>query len=147
MNAIEIRNLSKSFRGIFAVDHLNMTVPQGAIYGFIGENGSGKSTTEKMICGLIPTSGGSIKLYGKDYTDESVRANMGVLIEAPGCFSGLTVFDNMMLPASNLNIPNAEQEVIKVLKTVRMEGAAGGALFAFGLGAISKAVLKKTSLV
>jgi ABC-2 type transport system ATP-binding protein len=50
---------------------------------------------------------------------------MGVLIEAPGCFPGLTMFDNMMLQASNLNIPNAEQEVIKVLKTVRMEGAAG----------------------
>ena len=52
MNAIEIRNLSKSFRGLYAVDHLNMTVPVGAIYGFIGENGSGKSTTEKLICGL-----------------------------------------------------------------------------------------------
>ena len=53
MNAIEIRNLSKSFRGMYAVDHLNMTVPQGAIYGFIGENGSGKSTTEKCACGGI----------------------------------------------------------------------------------------------
>ena len=125
MNAIEIKKKKKSFRGMYAVDHLNMTVPKGAIYGFIGENGSGKSTTEKMICGLIPTSGGSIKLYGKDYTDESVRAKMGVLIEAPGCFPGLTVFDNMMLQASNLSIPNAEQEVIKVLKMVRMEGAAG----------------------
>ena len=125
MNAVEIRNLSKNFGPKQAVSALDMTVPMGAIYGFIGENGSGKSTTEKMICGLIPTSGGSIKLYGKDYTDESVRAKMGVLIEAPGCFPGLTVFDNMMLQASNLNIPNAEQEVIKVLKTVRMEGAAG----------------------
>ena len=125
MNAIEIRNLSKSFRGMYAVDHLNMTVPMGAIYGFIGENGSGKSTTEKMICGLIPTSGGSIKLYGKNYTDEAVRAKLGVLIEAPGCFPGLTVWDNMMLQAANLSIPNAEGEVIKILKTVRMEGAAG----------------------
>ena len=125
MNAIEIRNLSKNFGSKQAVCGLNMTVPMGSIYGFIGENGSGKSTTEKMICGLIPVSGGSIKLYGKDYTDESVRAKMGVLIEAPGCFPGLTVFDNMMLQASNLNIPNAEQEVIKVLKMVRMEGAAG----------------------
>lgn len=42
MNAIEIKNLSKSFRDMYAVDHLNMTVPVGAIYGFIGENGSGK---------------------------------------------------------------------------------------------------------
>ena len=125
MNAVEIKNLSKNFGEKQAVCGLDMTVPMGAIYGFIGENGSGKSTTEKMICGLIPVSGGSIKLYGKDYTDESVRAKMGVLIEAPGCFPGLTVFDNMMLQASNLNIPNAEQEVIKVLKMVRMEGAAG----------------------
>ena len=125
MNAVEIKNLSKNFGPKQAVSGLNMTVPMGAIYGFIGENGSGKSTTEKMICGLIPTSGGSIKLYGKDYTDEAVRAKIGVLIESPGCFPGLTVWDNMMLQAANLSIENAEQEVIKVLKTVRMEGAAG----------------------
>ena len=125
MNAIEIRNLSKNFGAKQAVCGLNMTVPMGAIYGFIGENGSGNSTTEKMICGLIPSRGGSIKLYGKDYTDEAVRAKIGVLIESPGCFPGLTVWDNMMLQAANLSIPNAEQEVIKVLKTVRMEGAAG----------------------
>ena len=125
MNAIEIRNLSKNFGQKQAVCSLDMTVPMGAIYGFIGENGSGKSTTEKMICGLIPKSGGSIKLYGKDHTDPSVRARVGVLIESPGCFPSLTVFDNMMLQASNLGIKNAEKEVIKVLKTVRMEGAAG----------------------
>ena len=51
MNAIEIHGLKKSFRGLYALDGLNMTVPVGAIYGFIGENGSGKSTTEKLICG------------------------------------------------------------------------------------------------
>ena len=125
MNAIEIKNLSKSFGPKQAVCGLDMTVPMGAIYGFIGENGSGKSTTEKMICGLIPKSGGSIKLYGKDHTDASVRAKIGVLIESPGCFPNLTVWDNMMLQAANLSVPNAEAEVIKVLKTVRMEGAAG----------------------
>ena len=125
MNAIEIRNLSKNFGPKQAVCGLNMTVPMGAIYGFIGENGSGKSTTEKMICGLIPTSGGSIKLYGKDYTDKDVRAKVGVLIESPGCFLGLSVWDNLMLQAMNLSIPDAEKEVIKVLKMVRMEGAAG----------------------
>jgi len=125
MNAIEIKNLSKNFGEKQAVCGLDMTVPMGAIYGFIGENGSGKSTTEKMICGLIPKSGGSIKLYGEDNTDVSVRAKVGALIEAPGCFAGLTVWDNMILQAENLSIVNAEQEVIKVLKMVRMEGAAG----------------------
>ena len=125
MNAIEIRGLSKSFGPKQAVCGLDMTVPMGAIYGFIGENGSGKSTTQKMICGLIPKDGGSIKLYGKDYTDPQVRASMGVLIEAPGCFPGLTVWDNMMLQAANLQIQDPEKEVVKVLKLVRMEGAAG----------------------
>ena len=125
MNAIEIRGLSKNFGPKQAVCGLDMTVPMGAIYGFIGENGSGKSTTQKMICGLIPTSSGSIKLYGKEYSDPAVRASMGVLIEAPGCFPGLSVWDNMMLQASNLRISNAEEEVIHILKTVRMEGAAG----------------------
>ena len=125
MNAIEIKGLSKNFGPKQAVCGLDMTVPMGAIYGFIGENGSGKSTTQKMICGLIPTSGGSIKLYGKDHTDPDVRSHLGVLIEAPGCFPSLTVWDNMMLQASNLRISNAEEEVIKILKLVRMEGAAG----------------------
>ena len=125
MNAIEIRNLSKSFGTKQAVSGLNMTVPMGAIYGFIGENGSGKSTTEKMICGLIPRDGGSVTIHGKDNSDEAVRERMSVLIESPGCFGGLTVFDNMMLQAENLGLKNAEEEVIKTLKLVRMEGAAG----------------------
>ena len=125
MNAIEIRNLTKNFGAKQAVNGLNMTVPEGAIYGFIGENGSGKSTTEKIICGLIHESGGTVKLYGKPHTDVDIRANMGVLIEAPGCFPGLSVWNNMMLQAANLRIENAEQEVIKTLKLVRMEGAAG----------------------
>ncbi len=124
MNAIEIRNLSKNFGDKQAVKDLNMTVPMGAIYGFIGENGSGKSTTEKMICGLIHASGGSIKLFGKNHTDADVRAKIGVLIEAPGCFPNYSVWNNMMLQAANLSILNAEEEVRKVLKTVRMEGAA-----------------------
>ena len=59
-------NHTKNFGRKQALKGLNMTVPMGAIYGFIGENGSGKSTTEKLICGLLVPSGGSIKLYGKD---------------------------------------------------------------------------------
>ena len=124
MNAIEIRGLTKNFGPKQAVSGLDMTVPQCAIYGFIGENGSGKSTTEKLICGLLVPSGGSIKLFGKDYTDADVRAKVGVLIEAPGCFSNYSVWNNMLLQAANLGIKNAEEEVRKVLKIVRMEGSA-----------------------
>jgi ABC-type multidrug transport system ATPase subunit len=124
MNAIEIKNLTKNFGKKQALKGLDMTVPMGAIYGFIGENGSGKSTTEKLICGLLVPDGGTIKLFGRDYTDADVRAKIGVLIEAPGCFPNYSVWNNMMLQAANLSIPNAEAEVRKVLKMVRMEGAA-----------------------
>lgn len=124
MNAIEIRNLKKNFGSKQALSGLNMTVPMGAIYGFIGENGSGKSTTEKIICGLIHPSEGQVKLFGREHTDADVRAKVGVLIEAPGCFPNYSVWNNMMLQAANLGIKNPEQEVVKALKMVRMEGAA-----------------------
>lgn len=124
MNAIEIRNLSKNFGQKQAVAGLNMTVPEGAIYGFIGENGSGKSTTEKIICGLLIPSGGTVKLFGRDYKDADVRASIGVLIESPGCFPNYSVWNNMLLQAANLGIKNPKEEIVKVLKTVRMEGAA-----------------------
>jgi len=124
INAIEIRNLTKSFGSKQALCGLNMTVPLGAIYGFIGENGSGKSTTEKLICGLLVPGAGNIKLFGRNYTDADVRAKIGVLIENPGCFPNYSVWNNMMLQAANLRIPHAGEEVRKVLKMVRMEGAA-----------------------
>ena len=124
MNAIEIKGLTKNFGDKQALKGLDMAVPMGAIYGFIGENGSGKSTTEKLICGLLVPSGGTIKLFGREYTDADVRAKVGVLIEAPGCFPNYSVWNNMMLQAANLNIPNAVEEVKKTLKMVRMEGAA-----------------------
>ena len=120
-NAIEIRNLSKSFRGMYALDNLNMTVPIGSIYGFIGENGSGKSTTEKLICGLLVPDQGSIKLFGKDYTDPGVRVRVGALIENAGCFPGSTVWTNLMMQAINLNLENPEEDINRVLKIVRME--------------------------
>lgn len=124
MNAIEIRNLSKSFRGLYAVDNLSMTVPQGAIYGFIGENGSGKSTTEKLICGHLVPDGGEIKLFGKHYTDAGVRVRVGALIESAGCFSGSSVWANLMMQAINLGVANRAEEINRVLKIVRMEDAA-----------------------
>lgn len=124
MNAIEIKNLSKSFRGLYAVDHLNMTVPVGAIYGFIGENGSGKSTTEKLICGHLVPDSGKIKLFGKDYRNAGVRVRVGALIENAGCFPNSTVWDNLMMQAINLGLKHRDEEINRVLKIVRMEDSA-----------------------
>ena len=121
MNAIEIRNLSKSFRGMYAVDHLNMTVPVGAIYGFIGENGSGKSTTMKLLCGHLVADEGNIRLFDREHTDPGVRVRVGALIENAGCFPGSSVYQNLMMQCINLGIENADNEIHRVLEIVRME--------------------------
>lgn len=124
MNAIQITNLTKSFRGLHAVDGLNMNVPVGAIYGFIGENGSGKSTTQKLICGHLVPNGGEIRLFNRPYTDPDVRARVGALIENAGCFPESTVFANLMMQAINLGIKNPKGEIERVLKIVRMDDSA-----------------------
>lgn len=123
-NAIEIRNLSKSFHGLYALDGLNMTVPVGAIYGFIGENGSGKSTTEKLICGHLVPDGGTIKLFGRNYQDAGVRVRVGALIENAGCFPNSSVWDNLMMQAINLGLEDPAGEINRVLTIVRMEDSA-----------------------
>ena len=152
MNAIEIRNLKKNFNEKQAVCGLNMTIPLGAIYGFIGENGSGKSTTEKMICGLLLPSEGTIKLFDKNYTNEEIRYSIGCLIEQPGCFLDYSVWNNLMLQAINLNIKNPQDEVRRVLKLVRMEGAASNKFKNCSLGmkqrvGIAMALLGKPKLL
>ena len=121
MNAIEIRGLSKSFRGLYALDGLNMTVPVGSIYGFIGENGSGKSTTMKLLCGHLVPDSGKIKLFGKKYTNAGVRARVGALIENTGCFPGSSVYQNLMMQCINLGIENPDEEIRRVLRIVRMD--------------------------
>lgn len=152
MNAIEIRNLTKRFGDKLAVNGLNMTVPEGAIYGFIGENGSGKSTTEKLICGLLVPTSGDIKLYNRNYNDAALRAKVSCLIEAPGCFPDCSVWNNLMLQAANLNLSNPEETVRKALKTVRMEGSASNKFKNCSLGmkqriAIAMALLGEPALL
>lgn len=124
MNAIEIRGLTKSFRGMYALNDLNMTVPVGAIYGFIGENGSGKSTTEKLICGHLVPDKGQITLFGKKHANAGVRMRVGALIENAGCFPGSSVWDNLAMQAINLGLSNRKEEISRVLRIVRMEDSA-----------------------
>ncbi len=123
-NAIEIRNLKKSFRGMYALNGLNMTVPAGSIYGFIGENGSGKSTTEKLICGHLVKDSGSIRLFGKKYTNAGVRVRVGALIENAGCFPNSSIYDNLKMQAINLGLTDIEEEIYRVLEIVKMENEA-----------------------
>ena len=92
MNALEIRNLTKSYPG-FTLDNLNLTLPSGCIMGLIGENGAGKSTTIKLILDMIHKDSGSIIILGKDNTDsiELTKEDIGVVMDEVGIPECLTV--------------------------------------------------------
>ena len=88
MNALEIKSLNKSYPG-FALDNLNLTLPQGCILGLIGENGAGKSTTIKLILDLIRPDSGSITILGTEHTRLS-REDIGVVLDEVGIPECLT---------------------------------------------------------
>ena len=88
MNALEIKCLNKSYPG-FALDNLNLTLPQGCILGLIGENGAGKSTTIKLILDLIRPDSGSITILGTEHTRLS-REDIGVVLDEVGIPECLT---------------------------------------------------------
>ncbi len=82
---IEIKNLSKKFGQLTAVDNLNLNVYKGDVFGFLGPNGAGKSTTIRMLVSLIKPTNGSIKLFGKDLIKNrnQVLSNVGAIVEKP----------------------------------------------------------------
>lgn len=91
MNAIEIKDLTKSYSG-FTLDHLNLVLPEGCIMGLVGENGAGKSTTIKLILDMIHKDGGSISLLGKDNTENiDLKEEIGVVLDDIGIPECLTV--------------------------------------------------------
>ncbi len=134
MNAIEIRNLSKSFRGMYAVDHLNMTVPQGAISG-LSFDLHGLNAGNIVMCMLSKIL--LMLVFVSIFTLISVAAKQKAWLSVCGSLGGgmlLFMMVSMITPLGST--------MINVVLC-----AAGGAMFALGLGALSNLVLKKTSLV
>lgn len=134
MEAITVNGLSKSFRGKFAVRDLSMHVPKGAIYGFIGKNGAGKSTTQKMLCGLLVPTAGEILLMGKSVDDAQVRSRMGVLIEEPGIYMEQTAKENLLMQALNIGVHNPRQAVGEALEAVGLGDTGRKKVRQFSLG-------------
>ncbi len=97
--AVEAVCLTKMYQKKAAVNRLDMSVREGEIYGFIGKNGAGKSTTMKMLCGLARPTEGEIRLFGKPVSNPAVRRRMGVLIETPGLYPNLTARQNAVMKA------------------------------------------------
>lgn len=132
--AITTLKLCKKFKDKLAVNNLDMHVPKGAIYGFIGRNGAGKSTAQKLICGLLLPTSGEIKLNGKPHTDRAERAKIGVLIENPGCFPSWSAYDNLLIQADNIGLKNARDTVTKALRDVGLDDVGKKHVGKFSLG-------------
>ncbi|OHB58749.1 MAG: multidrug ABC transporter ATP-binding protein, partial [Planctomycetes bacterium GWF2_42_9] len=105
--AIDAQGLTRRFGKFTAVDHVTLSIERGEIFGFLGSNGCGKSTTMKMLTGLLPATEGNAKLFGQsvDAGSLEVRKNLGYMTQAFSLYTELTVRQNLLLDARLYHIP------------------------------------------
>lgn len=117
---IETTQITKTYGKVLALDHVDICVKRGDIYGLIGDNGAGKSTLLKLLAGHSAASTGEIRLLGEQGEKELQRARRrsGVMIEQPGFFGNLTVENNMEYYRIQKGVPGKE----KVEEMLRMTG-------------------------
>lgn len=94
---LKTNRLTKQYGKVKAVDQVSLTIERGDIFGFIGENGAGKTTFMRMVCGLIYPTGGSLELFGVSAEKElpKMRRRMGALIEHPAVYPNMTALQNL----------------------------------------------------
>lgn len=118
---IEARDITKQYKDLAALDHVDITVRRGDIYGLIGDNGAGKSTFLKIVAGQIFPTGGYLRLFGNE--DEKAvrksRSRMGALVESAGFFPKMSVEKNLEYYRIQRGIPGKEK-VESVLRTVNL---------------------------
>ena len=105
--AIEAEGLTRRFGDFVAVDHVSFKIPPGEIFGFLGSNGCGKSTTMKMLVGFLPATSGTCKLFGQPMgsDDMQARRNVGYMTQAFSLYGELTVAQNLELHAQLYHLP------------------------------------------
>ena len=108
--AIEAQDLTMRFGDFVAVDHVSLRIRRGEIFGFLGSNGCGKSTTMKMLTGLLPASEGQAWLFGQpiDPKDIDTRRRVGYMSQAFSLYSELTVLQNLELHAQLFHVPDEQ---------------------------------------
>lgn len=116
--AIEIENLTKSYKDFKAIDNLSLHVPEGKVYGFLGMNGAGKTTTIRMITGLIRQDRGRIAVFGRDAVKDRlwVARNIGAIVETPAFYENLTAVDNLAITTELYGVgKNRIGEVLEIV--------------------------------
>ena len=116
---LELKNVSKSFGRKKVIDNISLEVKEGEIYGFLGPNGSGKTTTIKMILRLIDSDEGEIKVHGYDNKKQFEKAmeNIGAIVENPDMYGYMSGLDNLKLHARIRNVdPKRIEEVLELVE-------------------------------
>ena len=133
---ISVTNLSKKFRDITAVDDLSFTVNEGDIYGFLGQNGAGKSTTIRMLLSLIKPTSGNINIFGKNLqTNRSeILQQAGAVIEKPDLYKYLTAYQNLYIFAKMSGMKVNRQLLMRQLEMVGLSDRAYSKVKTFSQG-------------
>lgn len=124
--AIETRGMTKEFAGVRAVDGLDLAIPSGSIYGFLGPNGCGKSTSIRMLTGLLRPSGGEIRVLGETLpgAEEKLRRRIGYMTQKFSLYENLTVLENLEFVAKiyGLSHREAKARIAQLLSLYALEG-------------------------
>lgn len=133
---IRVNHLSKQYRDVKAVDNLSFTVGEGEIYGFLGQNGAGKSTTIRMLLSLIRPTGGSIQIFGKELhaARHAILQQTGAIIEKPDLYNYLTAFQNLEMMARLSGIHTTRDQMMYQLEKVGLAGRANSKVKTFSQG-------------
>jgi ABC-2 type transport system ATP-binding protein len=125
--AISVRGLTKIFGKRTVVDHFDMEVPKGAIYGFLGPNGSGKTTTIRMMCGLLIPDGGEGSCLGYDILTEShaIKENVGYMTQRFSLYEDLTIRENLDFIARMFRMKDRRKHVDQALADLGLADRAG----------------------
>ena len=120
---LEVSHLSKSFGSFTAVEDLSFSVKEGEVYGFLGQNGAGKSTTIRMILSLIRPTGGNIEVFGRSlFTDrESILRRIGAVVEKPDLYRYLSGYENLSLFAKLSDASISKSTIMECLTLVGLE--------------------------
>ena len=128
--------LSKTYKNFKALNGLTMSVPKGAIYGFVGKNGAGKTTLIRLICGLQEPASGGYSLYGIENSDKEIlksRRRMGAVVETPSVYQDLTAADNLKEQYRIIGLPSYD-DIPNLLKLVGLENTGNKKAKNFSLG-------------
>lgn len=138
MSIIQVHQLSKHYGAIKAVDDLSFSVQEGEVFGFLGQNGSGKSTTIRMLLSLVHPTSGRIELFGKSIRDSKNRGeileNVGAIIERPDLYPYLTAKEHLGIFAKMRRKKISSQAISDTLKKVGLSERSSDKVQTYSLG-------------